>query len=134
MSRYVVYTNTIVSRMLMPKSVPALAMSKAVRSGVVLASEATFEELSEVLSRKKFDAYVSIEERQEFLRLFARIVETIEITRRIEACRDPKDDKFLELAVNGEADMIITGDQDLLVLNPFEKIPIIRPKEFLKQL
>ena len=115
----------------MPHSVPAMAMSKAIRSGVALASEATFDELAQVLSRKKFDAYVSIEERQEFLRLFARIVETVEITRRIEACRDPKDDKFLELAVNGQADMIVTGDQDLLTLHPFQRISIISPRAFL---
>lgn len=46
-------------------------------------------------------------------------------------CRDPKDDMYLELALSGKADCIITGDPDLLVLNSFENIPIITPKEFL---
>jgi putative PIN family toxin of toxin-antitoxin system len=53
--------------------------------------------------------------------------ELVPITERIAACRDPKDDKFLELAVNGHADLIVSGDADLLALNPFRGIPIITP-------
>ncbi|MCX6037954.1 MAG: putative toxin-antitoxin system toxin component, PIN family [Chloroflexi bacterium] len=52
-------------------------------------------------------------------------------TRKVTACRDPKDDKFLEAALAGKADAIISGDADLLVLNPFEEIPILRPAEIL---
>ena len=55
----------------------------------------------------------------------------VEVIRHVKACRDPKDDKFLELAANGEADYLITGDKDLLELAPFEGIPVITPKEFL---
>lgn len=130
-SRFVIDTNTLVSRMLMPDSIPAKAVSYALNNGKILVSDDTLIEISEVLSRKKFDRYVSIEDRQEFIRLLARISENIEIIRKVKACRDPKDDKFLELAVNGNADMIITGDNDLLVLNPFEKIRIIKPAEML---
>lgn len=57
-------------------------------------------------------------------------VELVAITERITACRDPKDDKFLELAVNGHADLIVSGDADLLVLDPFRGIPIIPPASF----
>ena len=46
-------------------------------------------------------------------------------------CRDPKDNKFLEIAVNGDADYILTGDQDLLILNPFRDILIVPPAYFL---
>ena len=127
--RFVIHTNTLVSRMLMPDSIPAKAVSYAVRNGKILVSEDTLGEISEVLSRRKFDPYVLIEDRQEFIRYLARICETVEIVRRIEACRDPKDNKFLELAINGNAEMIITGDNDLLVLNPFENIKIVRPSE-----
>ena len=49
-----------------------------------------------------------------------------EIQEKIQACRDVKDDKFLELAVNGNADVVVTGDADLLVLNPFREIEIIK--------
>jgi hypothetical protein len=58
--------------------------------------------------------------------------ELVTITDRITACRDPKDDKFLELAVNGRADLIISGDADLLALNPFREIPIVTPAAFVQ--
>lgn len=54
------------------------------------------------------------------------------VTERIAACRDPTDDKFLELAVNGRGDLIVSGDGDLLVLNPFRGIPIVSPTTFLQ--
>lgn len=54
-------------------------------------------------------------------------VELVAIIERIGACRDPTDDKFLELAVNGHADFVVSGDADLLVLSPFRAIPIISP-------
>jgi uncharacterized protein len=56
----------------------------------------------------------------------------VTIAERIVACRDPTDDKFLELAINGQADAIVTGDLDLLVLNPFQGIPIIDPVAFIQ--
>ena len=68
-----------------------------------------------------------------FLKALHAICEIVPIEKIIIACRDSKDDKFLELAVNGYADFIITGDKDLLVLHPFESIPILSPFDFLKQ-
>ena len=56
--------------------------------------------------------------------------ELVRITERIAACRDPTDDKFLELAANGRADLIVSGDTDLLALNPFRGIPIVTPAIF----
>ncbi len=58
--------------------------------------------------------------------------ELVTITERIAACRDPTDDKFLELAVNGYADLIVSGDGDLLALNPFRDIPIVTPAVFVQ--
>jgi len=57
----------------------------------------------------------------------------IESEVKISECRDPKDNKFLELAVAGDANCIVTGDKDLLVLNPFRGIKIISPSDFLIQ-
>ena len=56
----------------------------------------------------------------------------VNITEHIAACRDPKDDKFLELAVSGRADLIVSGDQDMLALNPFRGIPIVTPAAFVR--
>ena len=55
----------------------------------------------------------------------------VQPTRAIRACRDPKDDKFLEAAVHGNADALITGDADLLALHAFHEIPILTPDRFL---
>jgi putative PIN family toxin of toxin-antitoxin system len=89
------------------------------------------EELATVLGRPKFDPYLSIADRQEFIRLLGRIAELVPIVRRVRACRDPRDDKFLEVAVNGRAEIIITGDRDLLELNPFIGIAILSPVAYL---
>ena len=59
--------------------------------------------------------------------------ELVSITERIITCRDPKDDKFLELAVNGHADLIVSGDADLLTLDPFRGIPIVTPAAFVQR-
>ncbi len=115
----------------MPDSVPARAVRKAVAEARLLVSDATLVELADGLSRAKFDPYVSIADRQQFLRLLGRITEMVPVVHTIRACRDPRDDKFLELAVNGEADIIVTGDDDLLVLDPFRDIPIITPAAYL---
>jgi PIN domain len=58
--------------------------------------------------------------------------EPVTIVERVVACRDPTDDKFLELAVTGDADVIVSGDLDLLVLNPFRGIPIVTPATFVR--
>jgi putative PIN family toxin of toxin-antitoxin system len=132
--RLVFDTNALVSRLLLPTSLPAQAVRHAADDGLLLASDATLLELADVLARPKFDPYVTIAERQEFLRRFARIAVNVEIVRTIRACRDPKDDKFLELAVNGEADAIVTGDRDLLTLDPFQGIPILTSARYLARI
>ena len=59
--------------------------------------------------------------------------ELVEITEVVDACRDPKDDKFLELAVSGRATHIISEDDDLLALHPFRGIAILTPQGFVAQ-
>jgi putative PIN family toxin of toxin-antitoxin system len=129
--RVVLDTNALVSRLLVPASAPARAVRRAMLGHVVSASDATIMELADVLSRRKFDPYVSVEDRKAFLRLFGRVAEQVAVLHVVRACRDPKDDKVLELAVNGAADVIVTGDADLLALNPFRGIRILRPADFL---
>ena len=63
---------------------------------------------------------------------FMREAELVQITETVAACRDPKDDQILELAVSGNADYIVTGDDDLLTLNPFCGIAIITPADFVR--
>jgi putative PIN family toxin of toxin-antitoxin system len=129
--RIVVDTNILISRLLLPTSVPGRAIRQAVDAGQLLVSEATMMELTAVLGRASFDSYVSIADRQEFIRLLGRIADMVPIVRAVRACRDPRDDKFLEVAVNGRADVIITGDRDLLALDPFMNVAILTPAAYL---
>lgn len=129
--RVVCDTNTLISSLLLPNGTPALAVRKAMADGVLLVSEATLNELATVLARPKFDRYISIEDRQAFFRLFSRLYERVNIIYPVSVCRDPKDNQFLEVAVNGLASIIITGDADLLVLHPFQSVAIVTPAQFL---
>ncbi len=97
-------------------------------------SEATLGELADVLSRAKFDAYVPVRDRQEFLRRLGGVAEFVAPTLAVKACRDPKDDKFLSLAVSGLAKRIISGDRDLLDLHSFRGIAIQTPAGFVAEM
>lgn len=130
--RLVFDTNIIISALLFDGSKPSKAFDIGINQGVLLFSLSTLAELEEVLWRNKFDRYISYEERKQFLTGLILQSTPIEINETISECRDPKDNKFLELAVCGKANFIISGDEDLLVLNPFRNIQIITPDSFLK--
>ncbi len=89
------------------------------------------EELNDVLKRPGFERYVREQERLEFLSVFLGEALLVEITETVRECRDPNDDKFLELALSAHATCLVTGDRDLLVLHPFRGIPILAPRSFL---
>ncbi len=129
--RFVFDTNVVVSAFLFPVSTSAKAFDKGINSGTILLSEETLEELQNVLLRDNFDKYLPKPLRIAFIQKFEILSAMIEITETIKACRDPKDDKFLSLAVTANVFAIITGDKDLLVLNPFRNISIITPTAFL---
>ena len=119
--------------MLLEDSVSDRALTKAIADFTILCSEPIFNEFVETLFLSKFDKYVRLSSRKKVLKYFEKKVLLIEPQEKISVCRDPKDNKFLELAVVGNATCIISGDKDLLVLNPFRNIPIIAPNEFLEQ-
>jgi putative PIN family toxin of toxin-antitoxin system len=129
--RLVIETNVIVRYLIGSGSIPHLAILKAQSRAVFLSSNATFAELAEVLRRAKFDKYTSRADRENALQRIASISSFLSSPLPIRACRDPKDDKFLELAVHGRADAIVTSDQDLLTLNPFRGIAILTPADYL---
>ena len=132
MIRIVLDTNTLISAALIKKSISRDTFDKALEIGYLLASEKTLNELADVLTREKFDKYVSFKERQEFYVHYLETVEMIDIMEVITDCRDSKDNKFLETAVSGKAQIIVSGDDDLLVLNPYRNIEILTPRQFLE--
>jgi putative PIN family toxin of toxin-antitoxin system len=129
--RWVIDTNVLVSWVLRPPSVPGRAVDQAIDLGRLLFSKETHRELLSVIRRPKFDGYVPLDRRVAFLVRLDDLIDWVQPTRAIRACRDPKDDKFLEVAVHGNADALITGNADLLALHPFHDIPILAPDRFL---
>jgi len=105
-----------------------LALSK----GKVLLSFAALAELYEVLNRKKFRRYVDERDIRSFLAALTREMQWVDVDVQITACRDPKDKKFLELAMSGNGTHVISGDADLLALHPFQGIEILTPHRFLE--
>ena len=132
MIRIVFDTNVVISAMIFAGSMPRRAIELALLKGTILISAALSEEMNRVIAQDRFDKYVSRRQREGFLELLIRESEHIEITESIQVCRDPKDDRVLELAVCGNAAYIVTGDADLLVLNPFRGIEVLRPADFLE--
>jgi uncharacterized protein len=131
---FVLDTNVIVSAVLSPRSVPRQAFDRAFLLGTVLVSDAILLEVDDVLRRPKFERYVSEDERLQFLAKFVGDAMIVEVTEVVTDCRDSKDNKFLELAVSGSANCIISGDTDLLVLDPFRGISIVTPHIFVSQI
>lgn len=95
-------------------------------------SQDTEDELKRVLSRKKFDRYLTVSERIAFIAAVMRHAAMLDGVPGLTGCRDPQDDKFLALAVFAGSAALVSGDDDLLVLHPFRGIPIIRADEFLR--
>lgn len=131
--RVVFDTNALISVLLAGRSAPAMAFAQVESAGILLASPSTLAEFDDVLGRPKFDSVLSQKTRADFLRRYREAVELVPVRTVICACRDPRDDKFLEVAVNGSARCIVTGDADLLVLHPFRGIAILTPRTFLDE-
>jgi uncharacterized protein len=117
--RFVFDTNVLVRAVLLSDSKAAEAFRKGRQVGEILSSRFYRRGVERSPRPSQFDRYISREDRERFLVAFLQEATLVEITEQIAACRDPKDDKFLELAVCGGAACIVTADDDLLTLHPF---------------
>jgi uncharacterized protein len=130
--QFVFDTNVLISAALFKDSTPGQALTAAIRDGDIVLSPDTVQELHDVLFRPKFDRYLTSATRKRFMAAILRRAVIVEVDQTVRECRDPKDDKLLDLAVGGNASFVITGDDDLLALNPFRGISIVTPSEFLE--
>ena len=130
--RFVFDTNVLISAALTPEGEAWDAVEKADQTGYFLLSNETFAELREVLYRPAFDAYLTSQIRRWFIIQLLRKSLRIEITETIEACSDPDDDIFLEVAVSGKADCIVTRNVRDFPVDRFRGIPILTPEQFLE--
>lgn len=136
--RVVIDTSTLIGAVLRPNSVPRQAFLAALRTHELCVSQATLEELREVLQRGKFDSYAPLHERLEFLALLtarSRLwdVDVVSENAASGACRDTKDDKFLALALACQAVALLSSDGDLLDMHPWRGVQIMTPAAFIAQ-
>lgn len=131
--RIVIDTSIAISAAILPNSISNRAFSLALQYFQLVSSDSTLAELIEVIYRAKFDKYLTDEMRLEFLTVVAQASEFITIRSVIKDCPDPKDNQFLELAIDGEANIILSGDPHLTDMNPYRNIIIIGPKEFVSR-
>lgn len=133
--RVVLDTSTLIGAVLRSQSVPRQAFLMTVAGATICASPATLAELEQVLMRDKFDRYLDRETRGDFLILYRSHVRLFPVSEAEEMalpqpCRDPRDSKFLALALYCSADALVSSDDDLLTLNPYQGIPILTPKQY----
>lgn len=132
--RIVIDTNILISSFLLKKSISRDAFEKAKHEFVLVASIQTFSELKSVLLRPKFDNYISMNTRLQIIEDFGGILTFLEPKTKLDLCRDPKDNKFLELANESQAKLLISGDKDLLELEHNLGFRIVNPSEFLQSI
>ncbi len=131
--RFVFDTNVLVSAFFFFKSTPFRALELASSIGMVVCSDETMDELREVIVRPKFDKFLPLDRRISLLNDFEKLAIHFPVPTQITLCRDPKDDKYLSLALAAQAECITSGDQDLLVLADTFPVPILNPAQFLVQ-
>jgi putative PIN family toxin of toxin-antitoxin system len=137
MMRAVIDTSVLVSGLISPQGTTGSVL-KTLRDGLftILYSSESILEVVEVLGRDKFRQKYHIEpdDISALVNLIRLRGEAVYVNLKVVECRDPKDDKFLEAALAGNADCLVSGDQDLLSMNPFRDIPILSPAEFLAKI
>jgi putative PIN family toxin of toxin-antitoxin system len=126
----VIDTNSAISYYLGNKSEAHAAVDRLRRSSTLLASEETLAEFQDVILREKF-ARIPLALRASFLSNYQELVTVIRPRIQVNDCIDPKDNKFLSLAISGDAQLILTSDQHLLRMNPYRGIRIVKPEQFL---
>ena len=126
-------SNLIVSAFLNPEGAASQAMQIAFDYFDVAASKDTLTELVDVLRRDKFDRYASKEDRATRVMAYAEATKKIQVTHIVTDCSDPKDNKFLALALSSKACVLVSGDKKHLIsMNPYQGLPIIGVRKFIE--
>jgi uncharacterized protein len=144
--RIVCDSNVLISAAIVPSGKARKVVDYAIDHARLLITRELFDEFSSRLARPKFDRYLSVEDRAEFVQLITFIGSWVSIPGTLQICRDPDDDKIIETAIVGRADCLVTGDADILALRPageagqvmneadamFRGVALLRPAEFLQ--
>ena len=125
--------STLVSATFDSQGIPSRAVQRALREDQVAISEPVMAELLDVLHRPRVARFLKPELRSQLLGQFVALGVPFGPTERVTDCRDPKDDKYLELALAAGAGTIVSSDADLLALHPWRGVRILRPAEYLAE-
>jgi putative PIN family toxin of toxin-antitoxin system len=131
-SRIIIDTNLWIS-FLITKNFTRLDEIIFSKKCVLIFSQELLEEFLTVAKRPKFRRFFSSSDIEEILETIQEYAEFIEVTSRTEVCKDPKDNFLLSLSMDGNADFLLTGDSDLLILTKFRKTLIITISDFLEE-
>lgn len=131
--RVILDARVIVSALLVAASTPGRVLDDVIEHGKLVSTDAMQRELTATLLSAKFDKYTRAVDRQALLDRLEAVIEVVPVIQIVRVCRDPRDDVVLEAALNGRADVVITGDKDLLALHPFRGIAILTPADYLAQ-
>jgi len=123
--------STLVSATFNSHGVPARAVEHALSVDRVAISEPVMTELLDVLYRPGIARFIKPESSSQLLGQLVALGVSFEPVERVTDCRDPKDNKYLELALTAKAERIISSDTDLLVLHPWRSVRILRPADYL---
>lgn len=130
--RVIIDTSTLIGAMLRTRSLPSAVLTWVLDNCLLYASNATLTELAQVVQRDGFDKYLGLPERTRFFQQYATRATVVEPLVAVADCRDPKDNKFLELALHVRADVLVSSDEDLRSLHPWRGIAVLNPAEFVE--
>ncbi|MCU0368689.1 MAG: putative toxin-antitoxin system toxin component, PIN family [Cyclobacteriaceae bacterium] len=130
---FVIDTSVLISAAL-GDGICRAAFEMALRKGDIIRSDETFFELARTLEKPRLQKYLDQQDKVDFLSNYLMLTNPVTITTKVYICRDPYDNMFLELALSGKANYLITRDGDLLTLDPFQSIPIVSVSRFLNEM
>ncbi|MEN8236476.1 MAG: putative toxin-antitoxin system toxin component, PIN family [Pseudomonadota bacterium] len=138
--RIVLDTNVFVSALIKPEGTTGIVLKTVlqIQQHTLLLSQDILEELESTLTYPKIKKCIVLNSDQIDLWVASLRMVAHEVNPRFDyptlVPDDPKDDRYIIAAIEGKADCIVSGDKHLLNLNPYERIPILKPAEFLNDL
>lgn len=129
----VIDTNVLISAGLLPQSKTAQVLALAVEHFVIAQNKDTWHELETRIARPKFDRYFGGSGRLRHLAKIAQSIQRFEVSAAVSVSRDKTDDKFIELAIDSGASILISGDPDLRVVKTFKGVEILSPAQFFER-
>jgi uncharacterized protein len=129
----VIDANVLISAGILPKSKTAQVLQLAITHFAIAQNDATWSELETRIKRDKFDRYFGVDGRVNYLIALTQSMHWFDISATVRASRDADDDKYLGLAIDAGAKIIISGDADLIDLQKYEDIEIVSPAHFFER-